>query len=93
MKDSRALHFRPASWCASDEPWVSCAVRLFPFAVNEAIGARALILGVVDQIGEVVMAKIIEFYVPERFRKETTWIPADRRGKVINFIAPAKKSA
>jgi len=39
------------------------------------------------------MAKIIEFYIPERFRKRTWWIPADRRGKVIFFIAPAKKSA
>jgi len=31
------------------------------------------------------MAKIIEFYVPERFRKKTRWIPADRRGNAIVF--------
>jgi hypothetical protein len=36
-------------------------------------------------IEEVVMAKIIEFYVPERFRKKTRWISADRRGNVIVF--------
>lgn len=39
------------------------------------------------------MAKIIEFYVPERFRKKTSWIPVDRRGRVIEFTVPAKKSA
>lgn len=39
------------------------------------------------------MAKIVEFYIPERFCKKTSWIPADRRGKVIEFTVSAKKSA
>ena len=40
------------------------------------------------------MAKIIEFYVPSNFRKKTTkWIPAEERGKVIDFILAQKKSA
>jgi len=44
-------------------------------------------------MGELVMAKIIEFYVPERFCKKTLRIPANRRGKVIAFIPCAKKTA
>ena len=40
------------------------------------------------------MAKIIEFYVPRGFRKKTTtWIPAEKCGKVIPFGLPQKKSA
>ena len=39
-----------------------------------------------------VMAKIIEFYVPNRFRPTTKWVPPVRRGQVIEFYIP-KKSA
>ena len=39
-----------------------------------------------------VMAKIIEFYVPNRFRPTTKWVPPIRRGHVIEFYIP-KKSA
>ncbi len=39
------------------------------------------------------MAKIIEFYVPERFRKKPAWIPREQRGKVIEFPPPERKSA
>ena len=40
------------------------------------------------------MAKIIEFYVPSRFRKKVSkWIPLEERGKVIPFDLPQKKSA
>ena len=45
-------------------------------------------LGVVTAV-----AKIIEYYVPERFQKKPQWIPPDQRGKVIEFPAPEKKSA
>lgn len=38
-------------------------------------------------------AMVIEFYVPEKFRKRTVWIPPDQRGKVIEFPLPQKKSA
>jgi len=33
----------------------------------------------------VVMAKIIEFYIPERFQKKVRWVPELQRGKVIEF--------
>jgi hypothetical protein len=40
------------------------------------------------------MAKVIEYYVPEKFRKQSgKWISPEQRGKVILFPAPEKKSA
>jgi hypothetical protein len=40
------------------------------------------------------MAKVIEYYVPGKFRKPNgKWIPAEQRGKIITFPAPQKKSA
>jgi len=47
-------------------------------------------------IGEkvwIVMAKIIEFYIPNSFRKKVAWIPPEQRGKVIEFCLEEKKSA
>jgi len=38
------------------------------------------------------MAKIIEFYVPSKFRN-TASVPPQQRGKVIEFRLPVKKSA
>jgi hypothetical protein len=39
------------------------------------------------------MARVIEFYVPTRFRKKVSWVPLTERGKVIEFPAEIKKSA
>jgi hypothetical protein len=39
------------------------------------------------------MAKVIKFYVPDRFRKKQLWIPAAQRGKLIEFQSVEKKSA
>jgi hypothetical protein len=40
------------------------------------------------------MAIVIEFYVPEKFRKQSgIWISPEQRGKVIPFPAQQKKSA
>jgi hypothetical protein len=40
------------------------------------------------------MAKVIEFYVPEKFRKQSgKWTPREQSGKIIPFTAPEKKSA
>jgi hypothetical protein len=40
------------------------------------------------------MAKIIEFYVPIKFRKKTTkWIAPQRHAKVIPFNSLKRKSA
>ena len=39
------------------------------------------------------MAKVIEFYIPTRFRKKVAGVPQKRRGKVIMFGVQVKKSA
>src|SRR5579859_145241 len=31
------------------------------------------------------MAKIIEFYIPQSFRKVSKWLPPNERGKVLEF--------
>ena len=38
------------------------------------------------------MAKLIEFYIPKRFRKSAKWVPAEARGRVIEF-QPQRKTA
>jgi len=39
------------------------------------------------------MAKIIEFHIPNSFRKNDKWIPPEQCGKVIEFPPETKKSA
>jgi hypothetical protein len=39
------------------------------------------------------MAKVIEFYVPKNFRKQLTWAPPPKRGRIIEFCLQVRKSA
>jgi len=39
------------------------------------------------------MAKVIKYYIPDRFKKPAKWIPSNQRGKLIEFPLPEKKSA
>jgi hypothetical protein len=39
------------------------------------------------------MAKIIEFYIPQSFRKVSKWLPLVERGKVLAFPQAVQKSA
>ena len=39
------------------------------------------------------MAKVIEFYMPDRFRKVVKWVPQEQRGRVLEFPAQQKKTA
>jgi hypothetical protein len=48
-------------------------------------------VGLIEQ--EVVMAKVIEFYVPKSFRTPLKCAPALNCRKVIEFCSPTKKSA
>ena len=41
----------------------------------------------------VIMAKIVEFYIPERFQKTVTWVPELQRGKMIEFPLSMTRSA
>jgi hypothetical protein len=53
--------------------------------IARAIGAR--------ELKEVVMAKVIEFYIPTRFRRPLKTAPQAQFGKIVEFCLPAKKSA
>jgi hypothetical protein len=39
------------------------------------------------------MAKIIEFYIPQSFRKVSKWLPPNERGKLLEFPVAIRKSA
>jgi len=39
------------------------------------------------------MAKIIEFYIPQSFRKGAKWLPPNERGKLLEFPVAVRKSA
>jgi hypothetical protein len=39
------------------------------------------------------MAQVIEYYVPDNFKKKVKWIPLQDRGKLIYFPMDEKKSA
>jgi len=39
------------------------------------------------------MAKLIKFYIPNRFHRNVAWVPPQKRGKMIEFCAQVKKSA
>jgi len=43
--------------------------------------------------GRQTVAKVIEFYTPNNFRKSPKWVSAEQRGKIIEFAPPVKKSA
>ncbi len=40
-----------------------------------------------------VMAKVIEFYMPTRFRKPLKWAPQLQSVKLIEFCSQTRKSA
>jgi hypothetical protein len=44
-------------------------------------------------IKEIVMAKVIEGYVPKNLRKPLKWTPQLQSGKVIEICPQTKKSA
>jgi hypothetical protein len=39
------------------------------------------------------VAKVIEFYIPNNFRKSVKWVSPEQSGKIIEFASPMKKSA
>jgi len=39
------------------------------------------------------MAKVIEFYIPTRFRKPVKAAPQVQCGKIVEFCLPTRKSA
>lgn len=45
------------------------------------------------RIQEIVMAKVIEFYIPKNFRKPLRTAAQPQLGKIIEFCPQTKKSA
>jgi len=39
------------------------------------------------------VAKVIEFYIPNNFRKSVKWVSPEQRGKIVEFVSQPKKSA
>jgi len=40
------------------------------------------------------MAQVIKFYIPDRYKKNSRWVPPEQKGKLINFpTSEQKKSA
>jgi len=39
------------------------------------------------------VAKVIEFYIPNNFRRSWNRVSAERRGKIVVFARPISKSA
>jgi hypothetical protein len=46
-----------------------------------------------NEIKEIVMAKVIEFYIPTHFRKPVKLAPQPQSGKLIEFCLQTRKSA
>lgn len=65
--------------------WMLASVRCRCGWIGRALG--------VLEIKEVVMAKVIEFYIPTRFRRLLKAAPQAQSGKVVEFYLPTKKSA
>ena len=67
----------------------------FPRSTRGAARVRRLIAALPTETHgakEIVMAKVIMFYVPKNFRKQLR-TPQPKRGRVIEFCAQVKKSA
>jgi hypothetical protein len=50
-------------------------------------------LGILEETAGMTVAKVIEFYVPDHFRKNVKWVSPEERGKIIEFASQIKKSA
>jgi len=49
-----------------------------------------------ESLGEksgLTVAKVIEFYIPNSFRKSMKWVSPEQRGRIIEFVPQVKKSA
>lgn len=37
------------------------------------------------------VAKVIEFYIPSKFRKSVKWVSPEQRGEIIEFASQIKR--
>lgn len=66
---------------------------LLPWNAAARLQARAENCRCLDKGSNHLMAKVIEFYIPNRFQNKVAWVPPHNRGKVIEFCPLVKKSA
>ena len=50
-------------------------------------------VGILEETAGTTVAKVIEFYLPNRFRKSVKWVSPEQRGKIVEFVSQPKKSA
>ena len=46
-----------------------------------------------EQTAGTTLARVIEFYLPNNFRKTVKWVSPEQPGKIIEFVSEIKKSA
>jgi len=104
MKRWLGFHFRQTGALAKCDPrpevvqWVHCNGSQFRSAVLHLLGHfgiwRAFVMSpaAMKYFGG-HMAKIIEFYIPQSFRKVSKWFPPAECGKVLAFPLAVRKSA
>ena len=68
------------------------ALRFCPLSVRLGM-ARSCAITIEPVKRGTDVAKIIEFYIPNNFRKREKWIPPQNRGKVIEFTVQTTKTA
>jgi len=71
--------------------WVRCCAgcRRVLKKSSYAINSLRVRLGV-----ETAMKNVVEYYIPEQFRKQSRgWIVPEQRAKIIPFPTPQRKSA
>lgn len=62
-------------------------------SMNRRLRTGALDWAEITRSTEIVMAKVIKFYVPKNFRKPLKWATQLQCGKVIEFCSQTQKSA
>jgi hypothetical protein len=67
------------------------------FNLNFGVWSAFLLLSKLESrektLRRMVLAPMIECYIPPRFHKLVKWTPPTRRGKVLEFPAEIRKSA
>jgi hypothetical protein len=61
--------------------------------IESRLQSRKQRAGILEQKAGLTVARVIEFYIPNNFRKSVKWVSPEQRGKIIEFAPQVKKSA
>jgi hypothetical protein len=73
-----------------------CKTLLYRLRLSDSVGRQCGRIGRaigVREIEEIVMAKVIEFYIPTRFRRPLKAASQVQFGQIVEFCLQPKKSA